>query len=127
MQEKKQDKNLWSNCSKSQLLILNKASQLLLFITVQTVLNWEENVIQCPLFCKIPLEIITLFSTTLVQLRAVILHEDRWERETATSFYVSLSFPWIHSQGFPLRTGLYKLCVSASSSTEAAAAMDTAS
>lgn len=46
--------------------------------------------IHYPLFCKNPLEIITLFSTTLAQLHAILLHEDRWERETAASSYVSL-------------------------------------
>lgn len=81
--------------------------------------------IQYSLFCKTPLEIATLFSAALVQLCAVLLCEDRWERETAALFYVSLCFPLDSQQGFHLRTGLYKLFVSASSTTEAAAALDT--
>lgn len=75
-------------------------------------------------FCKTLLEIVTLFSTALVQLCAVLLCEDRWEGETAALFYVSFCFPLDSQQGFHLRTGLCKLCISASSTTEAAAALD---
>ena len=67
--------------------------------------------IQNPLFCKNPLEIQALFSTTLVQLCAVLLHDDRWERETAASFYVSLSFLWIHSRLSPENWALQALCL----------------
>lgn len=119
-------KNLLSNCSKSWLLIIfNKTNQLLLLIIEWLVTDLKRKCLLHPLFCKSPLEIIMLFSTALAQLCAVVLYGNRWERETSALSYVLLCFPLDSQQGFHLRTGLYKLWVSASSLTEAAAALDT--
>lgn len=57
--------------------------------------------IQYPLFHKAPLEIITLFSTVLVQLQTVLFWKDKRKRETANSSYISLSTHCIYSRLLP--------------------------
>lgn len=81
---------------KSQLFIILNQANLCSSLLCKQWASLGENLIPNPLICKTPLEIMTLFSTTLIQLHAVLFQKDRWERETVTSSYVSLSIHWIH-------------------------------
>lgn len=81
---------------KSQLFIILNQANLCSSLLCKQWASLGENLIPNPLICRTPLEIMTLFSTTLVQLHAVLFQKDRWERETVTSSYVSLSIHWIH-------------------------------
>lgn len=106
MQEEKQVKNLWSNCSKLWLLIIfNKADQFLLFIFEWLVTNLKRKCLLYLLFSKSPLEIITLLSSALAQLCADYCVEIGEREKLLLCLMSHFASLWTHSRAFTWELG----------------------